>query len=49
MDCRVKPGNDQVRSHIPAMPITIDGIKNCDTMKKARAFRDKHVEYAVQR
>jgi len=29
------------------MPITIFGIKNCDTMKKARAFLDKHkVEYA---
>ena len=30
-----------------AMPITIYGIKNCDTMKKARAFLDKHkVDYA---
>jgi arsenate reductase len=30
-----------------AMPITIYGIKNCDTMKKARAFLDKHkVAYA---
>ena len=29
------------------MPITIYGIKNCDTMKKARAFLDKRgVEYA---
>jgi arsenate reductase len=29
------------------MPITIYGIKNCDTMKKARASLDKHgVEYA---
>ncbi|MFZ0845096.1 MAG: ArsC family reductase [Pseudolabrys sp.] len=29
------------------MPITIYGIKNCDTMKKARAFLDKAgVEYA---
>jgi Spx/MgsR family transcriptional regulator len=28
------------------MPITIYGIKNCDTMKKARAFLDKHkVDY----
>ncbi len=28
------------------MPITIYGIKNCDTMKKARAFLDKkHVAY----
>jgi arsenate reductase len=27
--------------------ITIYGIKNCDTMKKARAFLDKHkIEYA---
>ena len=24
------------------MPIIIYGIKNCDTMKKARAFLDKH-------
>jgi arsenate reductase len=30
-----------------AMPITIYGIKNCDTMKKARAWLDKHrVAYA---
>lgn len=29
------------------MPITIYGIKNCDTMKKARGFLDKKgVEYA---
>jgi arsenate reductase (glutaredoxin) len=29
------------------MPITIYGIKNCDTMNKARAWLDKHgVEYA---
>jgi arsenate reductase (glutaredoxin) len=29
------------------MPITIYGIKNCDTMKKARAWLDKHgVGYA---
>ena len=29
------------------MPITIYGIKNCDTMKKARDFLDKHkVDYA---
>jgi len=29
------------------MPITIYGIKNCDTMKKARAWLDGHkVEYA---
>ena len=29
------------------MPITIYGTKNCDTMKKARAFLDKHkVDYA---
>jgi arsenate reductase (glutaredoxin) len=35
-------GNENV-----AMPITIYGIKNCDTMKKARAWLDKHgVEYA---
>ena len=29
------------------MPITIYGIKNCDTMKKARAWLDQHgVEYS---
>jgi arsenate reductase len=29
------------------MPITIYGIRNCDTMKKARAWLDKHgVDYA---
>ena len=29
------------------MPITIYGIKNCDTMKKARGWLDKHkVDYA---
>ena len=29
------------------MPVTIYGIKNCDTMKKARAWLDKHkVDYA---
>jgi arsenate reductase-like glutaredoxin family protein len=29
------------------MPITLYGIKNCDTMKKARAWLDKHkVDYA---
>ena len=29
------------------MPITIYGIKNCDTMKKARAWLDNHgVDYA---
>jgi Spx/MgsR family transcriptional regulator len=29
------------------MPITIYGIKNCDTVKKARAWLDKHgVDYA---
>ena len=29
------------------MPVTIDGIKNCDTMKKARAGLDKHgIDYS---
>ena len=29
------------------MPITIYGIKNCDTMKKARAWLDEHgLDYA---
>ncbi len=29
------------------MPLTIYGIKNCDTMKKARAWLDRHgVDYA---
>jgi arsenate reductase len=32
---------------IIVMPLTIYGIKNCDTMKKARAFLDKRgVDYA---
>jgi arsenate reductase len=32
---------------VTALSITIYGIKNCDTMKKARAWLDKHgVEYA---
>jgi arsenate reductase-like glutaredoxin family protein len=31
----------------PLMPITIYGIKNCDTMKRARARLEKHdVEHA---
>ncbi len=31
----------------PAVAVTIYGIKNCDTMKKARAWLDKHgVDYA---
>ena len=30
-----------------AVPVTIYGIKNCDTMKKARAWLDKHgVDYS---
>jgi arsenate reductase len=30
-----------------SMPVTIYGIKNCDTMKKARAWLDRHgVDYA---
>ena len=29
------------------MPVTIYGIKNCDTMKKARAWLDKHgIDYS---
>jgi arsenate reductase (glutaredoxin) len=32
---------------VTALPITIYGIKNCDTMKKARAWLDAHgVDYA---
>jgi arsenate reductase (glutaredoxin) len=32
---------------VTALSITIYGIKNCETMKKARAWLDKHgVEYA---
>jgi arsenate reductase (glutaredoxin) len=32
---------------VTALSITIYGIKNCDTMKKARAWLDKHgVDYA---
>ncbi|MDX2277536.1 MAG: ArsC family reductase [Hyphomonadaceae bacterium] len=31
----------------PAKPLTLYGIKNCDTMKKARAWLDEHgVAYA---
>ena len=26
----------------PALPVTLYGIKNCDTMKKARAWLDQH-------
>src|SRR5262245_11923736 len=38
--------NDRART-AAAMSITIYGIKNCDTMKKARAWLDKHgVDYA---
>src|SRR6185437_11983080 len=34
------------KEHGRAMPITIYGIKNCDTMKKARAWLEKHgVDY----
>jgi arsenate reductase len=39
------PQNDRVG--VTALAITIYGIKNCDTMKKARAWLDKHgVAYA---
>ena len=32
---------------MPAKSVTMYGIKNCDTMKKARSWLDKHgVEYA---
>ncbi len=42
---RIAQGNGKRK--VRAMPITIYGIKNCDTMKKARAFLDKAgVEYA---
>jgi arsenate reductase (glutaredoxin) len=27
---------------VPAKPVTIYGIKNCDTMKKARVWLDQH-------
>jgi arsenate reductase (glutaredoxin) len=41
-----KPGKT-TESRTGIMPITIYGIKNCDTMKKARAWLDKHgVDYA---
>ncbi len=39
------PGGLRLREGRPQghhMPITIYGIKNCDTMKKARAWLDKH-------
>ena len=31
-----------IEQGVPNMPITIYGIKNCDTMKKARAWLDGH-------
>jgi len=32
---------------VAAFPVTIYGIKNCETMNKARAWLDKHgVEYS---
>ena len=40
-------GDAGLKSERQRMPITIYGIKNCDTMKKARAWLDKQgVEYA---
>jgi Spx/MgsR family transcriptional regulator len=40
-------GDAGLKSERSRMPITIYGIKNCDTMKKARAWLDKQgVEYA---
>jgi len=41
------PRRRMVPNGVNAMPITIYGIMNCDTMKKARAWLDKHkVDYA---
>ena len=38
---------NEPRERATTMPITIYGIKNCDTMKKARAWLDEHgVAYA---
>jgi arsenate reductase (glutaredoxin) len=35
------------RNRISLVPVTLYGIKNCDTMKKARAWLDGHkVDYA---
>ena len=36
-----KPKRVRVMTKPRGMPITIYGIKNCDTMKKARAWLDK--------
>jgi arsenate reductase len=45
MDSRDKLGNTAERKC--RLPLTIYGIKNCDTMKKARAWLDKAgVDYA---
>jgi arsenate reductase len=41
-----KPNRRENKGAKAAMPLTIYGIKNCDTMKKARAWLDSHgVEY----
>ena len=33
-------GNNRVGVSVPAMPVILHGIKNCDAMKKARAWLD---------
>jgi arsenate reductase len=45
--CRIAGESGAVRRMAKSQTITIYGIKNCDTMKKARAWLDKHgVDYA---
>src|SRR5690242_14923110 len=36
------PGSQRTRDMAKARSVTIYGIKNCDTMKKARAWLDAH-------
>jgi arsenate reductase len=45
--CRIAGESGAVRRMAKSQAITIYGIKNCDTMKKARNWLDKHgVDYA---
>jgi arsenate reductase (glutaredoxin) len=43
--CRIAGESGAVRRMAKSQAITIYGIKNCDTMKKARAWLDKHGVY----
>jgi arsenate reductase len=39
--CRIED-NDRIAEGKTKLPVTIYGIKNCDTMKKARSWLDSH-------